>query len=95
MLSGNSRVAFKNSNKIAKLLKLTVDEAEAPITYYVLDKLSGKLGLPSPSVATFFQALREDGFKAVATHFNSLGVRTDASSSTMQATLKRTVSSAR
>ncbi len=41
-----------------------------PPTYYVLDKLSGKFGLPAPSVAAFFQALRDGGFKAVATHFN-------------------------
>ena len=84
MLTENMHTAFKNSNKITKLLKIAVDEAEAPITYYVLDKLSGKLGLPSPSVATFFRILREEGFKAIATHFSSLGVRTDAPSSAMQ-----------
>ncbi len=95
MFNENSHVAFRNSSKIAKLLKLTLDEADAPITYYVLDKLSGKLGLPSPSVVTFFQTLREDGFKAIATHFNSLGVRTDAPSSAMQSAMKKTAFFAR
>jgi tRNA (guanine26-N2/guanine27-N2)-dimethyltransferase len=92
MLEENSHTAFKNSNKITKLLKIAGDEAEAPITYYVLDKLSGKLGLPSPSVGAFFLTLRKAGFKAIATHFSSLGVRTDAPSSAIQVLIKETAS---
>jgi tRNA (guanine26-N2/guanine27-N2)-dimethyltransferase len=95
MLRENSAIAFRNSSKIAKLLVLARGEAEAPITYYVLDKLSGKLGLPSPSVATFFHILNGEGFKAISTHFNSLGVRTDASASAMQAALKKSIPSSR
>lgn len=90
MIKENGRTAFRNSGKITKLLGLARDEAETPATYYVLDRLSGKFGLPAPSTASFFQALRAAGFKAVATHFNSRGVRTDAPASAMQETLKKT-----
>jgi tRNA (guanine26-N2/guanine27-N2)-dimethyltransferase len=90
MIKENGRTAFRNSGKITKLLGLARDEAEAPAIYYVLDRLSGKFGLPAPSTASFFQALRAAGFKAVATHFNSRGVRTDAPASAMQETLKKT-----
>jgi tRNA (guanine26-N2/guanine27-N2)-dimethyltransferase len=93
LINENSHRAFKNNSKISKLLTITRDEAEAPITYYVLDKLSGKLGLPSPSVATFLQTLHENGFKAIPTHFSSLGVRTDASAADMSTTIKKTVTS--
>jgi tRNA (guanine26-N2/guanine27-N2)-dimethyltransferase len=89
MIKENGRTAFRNSGKITKLLTLTREEAEAPATYYVLDRLSGKFGLPAPATAAFFQALRAAGFKAVATHFNSRGIRTDAPASTMQETLKK------
>jgi tRNA (guanine26-N2/guanine27-N2)-dimethyltransferase len=78
MLAENMHRAFKNHAKIAKLLTTVKDEAEAPSTYHVLDRVSQKMGLPAPSVAAFFQALRTDGYQAVATHFNSRGVRTDA-----------------
>jgi tRNA (guanine26-N2/guanine27-N2)-dimethyltransferase len=89
MLQENSRVAFKGSNKISKLLSLAKAEAEAPATYYVLDKLSGKLGLPAPAVAPFLVALRDAGFKATLTHFNSRGLRTDAPALVMHEVLRK------
>jgi tRNA (guanine26-N2/guanine27-N2)-dimethyltransferase len=88
MIKENKSVAFRNSAKIAKLLALARDEASAPITYYVLDKLSGKLGLPSPSIQTFLNALHSSGFQAVQTHFNTRGIRTDAPALAMHKLLK-------
>ncbi len=78
MIKENRTVAFRNSARITKLLSLTKEEASAPITYFVVDKLSGKLGLPSPSIQAFINALRNSGFQAVQTHFNTRGIRTDA-----------------
>lgn len=88
MAAMNARRAFRNSSKIAKLLALTGAEADAPATYYVLDKLSGRFGLPAPAVAPFLQALHEAGYKAVQTHFSSRGIRTNAPASVMQKTLR-------
>jgi tRNA (guanine26-N2/guanine27-N2)-dimethyltransferase len=85
----NMRVALRNGARIAKLLALAKDEAEAPALYYVLDKVSNKLGLPVPSVAEMLRSLRDNGFKAVATHFNSRGVRTDAPALVMQELLRK------
>jgi tRNA (guanine26-N2/guanine27-N2)-dimethyltransferase len=65
--------------KIQKLLAHACDEADAPITYYVLDKISRKLALPMPSVRAFLNDLRGEGFQASLTHFNSRGIRTNAS----------------
>jgi tRNA (guanine26-N2/guanine27-N2)-dimethyltransferase len=88
MAAENAQRAFRNSGKITKLLTLTRAEADAPATYYVLDKLSGKFGLPAPAVAPFLQAIREAGFKSVLTHFSSRGIRTDAPASVMQKMLR-------
>ncbi len=88
MMKENKTVAFRNSARITKLLALTKDEAQAPITYYVLDKLSGKFGLPSPSIQAFLNVLRKSGFQAVQTHFNTRGVRTDAPVTAMHKLLK-------
>ena len=89
MIKENQKAAFKNNARIAKLLALTKDEALAPLSYYVLDKLSGKLGLPSPSTQIFIQELRNSGFLATSTHFNSRGVRTSASALEMRRIMER------
>jgi tRNA (guanine26-N2/guanine27-N2)-dimethyltransferase len=78
MIKENQSVAFKNSARILKLLAQTKEEASAPITYYVVDKLTGKLGLPSLSIQGFADSLRMGGFQAVTTHFNPRGIRTNA-----------------
>jgi tRNA (guanine26-N2/guanine27-N2)-dimethyltransferase len=88
MIKGNKSVAFRNSARITKLLSLTKEEAQAPITYFVVDKLSGKLGLPSPSIQAFINALRNIGFQVVQTHFNTRGIRTDAPVMAMHKLLK-------
>jgi tRNA (guanine26-N2/guanine27-N2)-dimethyltransferase len=91
VIKENQNNAFRNSGKISKLLSLIKTEASAPSTYYVLDKLSGKLGLPAPSVQTFLNALKSSGFQAVPTHFNTRGIRTDAPAKIMQKLLRETV----
>ena len=78
MISESQRRAFRNNARITKLLSLAKQEASAPATYYVLDKLSGKLGLPSPPVNAFAGALQKAGFQAVPTHFSARGIRTNA-----------------
>jgi tRNA G26 N,N-dimethylase Trm1 len=47
--------------------------------------------LPMPSVSAVLQKLRDKGFQAFPTHFNSRGVRTDAPALTMQELLRKTV----
>jgi tRNA G26 N,N-dimethylase Trm1 len=75
-------------------LYLARAEAEAPATYYVLDKISDKLALPVPSVDAMLQILRDSGFQAFPTHFNSRGVRTDASALIVQNLLQKLVAAA-
>jgi tRNA (guanine26-N2/guanine27-N2)-dimethyltransferase len=93
VLKENQASTFKNHTKIGKLLLTIKAEAQAPITYYVLDKVSKKLNLPAPSTQAFLTALRSSDFQAVATHFNSRGIKTDAPALAMQKTLETLVSS--
>jgi tRNA (guanine26-N2/guanine27-N2)-dimethyltransferase len=90
MADENTHRPFRNSATISKLLSLTIGEAEAPPTYYVLDKLSAKLTLPAPPVAKILARLRENGCSAVPTHFNSRGIRTNASAHVMRELLRKT-----
>lgn len=91
VIKENQKTAFKNSAKITKLLTLTKTETKAPATYYVIDKLSGKLKLPAPSVQAFLTALQNSGFQAVPTHFNTRGIKTDAPALIMHKLLKEIV----
>jgi tRNA (guanine26-N2/guanine27-N2)-dimethyltransferase len=72
--------AFKQGGKIRKILALIKNEVDAPITYYVLDNICDKLGLPVPPAKRVVNALRKGGFQASLTHFNSKGIRSNASS---------------
>ena len=68
---------FKNGEKIARVLALIKEESNASLTYYVVDELSDVLNLPVPSVKLIIAALREEGFEACLTHFNTRGIKSD------------------
>ena len=70
---------LKQEKRILKLLSIARNEAEAPLTYYVIDKICDKLNLPIPPLIEIIDELKRAGFQASPTHFNSTGVRTDAS----------------
>jgi tRNA (guanine26-N2/guanine27-N2)-dimethyltransferase len=79
--------AFKHGEKIHKMLSMIMDEAESPPSYYTLDTLCDRLSLPSPPVKEVINALREHNFQAFPTHFNSRGIKTDASATDMKKSL--------
>lgn len=64
--------------KLLKMLSLIKSEAEAPATYYTVDRICDKLNLPIPALKKVMDELRGAGFQAILTHFNSRGLRTDA-----------------
>lgn len=84
--------AFKNEKNIRTILKLAKEESKAPPTYYVVDKLSSKLGLPVPPVKIVVQELRDDGFVASLTHFHTRGIKSDASAESVKRILREIVS---
>jgi tRNA (guanine26-N2/guanine27-N2)-dimethyltransferase len=84
----NKHVAFRNNRKIRKILSLAIAEVDEPETYFVIDKISDKLSLPVPSVSSTIQKLRDKGFSAVPTLFNSRGIRTNAPATIMQNLLR-------
>lgn len=89
LIQQSQNTALKNNVKITKLLTLTKNEASAPITYYVIDKLSGKLNLPAPSNQAFLTALSDSGYRALLTHFNVRGIKTNAPALEMHKILRQ------
>lgn len=72
---------FRLAERMGKMLALIRTEVEAPVTYYVVDKLCDFLSLPVPPVKRVVQALGKEGFQASLTHFNTRGIRSNAPAS--------------
>ena len=70
---------MKQGKRISKLLFLTENEAEAPATYYVIDKICDRYGLPAPSTENIVKQLEKIGYATVSTHFHERGIKTNAS----------------
>jgi tRNA (guanine26-N2/guanine27-N2)-dimethyltransferase len=69
---------FRLEATILKLISQVLAEIEAPITYYVVDKVCDKFNLPVPSLSKVMAELSKAGHLAIATHFNKKAIRTDA-----------------
>jgi tRNA (guanine26-N2/guanine27-N2)-dimethyltransferase len=80
---------LKNMNRIRKILTLIGNELEAPITYYVIDKICDKLDLPAVSIKKVYENLKRDGFKASPTHFEPKGLRANAPAKTIVELLQK------
>jgi len=78
---------FKRKKNIRKLLILTKEEANAPITYYMVDKICDKLGLPVPSIKKVFAELEKAGYQVSFTHFKTHGIKTDAPAKIVKETI--------
>ena len=81
----------KNGRRITKFLETIKAEAEAPITYYVLDQVSKKLGLPAISLQAFIGALQDRGYEVVPTHFSSRGIKVNTSAAVIKEAFKTVV----
>lgn len=66
--------------RVRKLIYAVLEETEAPATYYVIDEICDKLGLRTPSAKEVILQLKREGYQAVATHFKSNGIKTNAPS---------------
>ena len=68
-----------NSEKQAlKLLNSCLIESEAPATFYDVHTICKSLKISAPKLELVFTELKNEGFTAVKTHYNPLGIKSDA-----------------
>ena len=68
-----------NTQKEAlKLLNKCLAESDAPATFYDVHSICKSLKLSAPKFDLILSELESNGFKASKTHFNPLGIKTDA-----------------
>jgi tRNA (guanine26-N2/guanine27-N2)-dimethyltransferase len=82
---------LRKREKIQGILALAKNEAEAPMGYYVVDRLCDALNLPVPSVHSVAETLRKEGFQTCLTRFNSKGIKSNASAAKMKEIVKKAV----
>ena len=83
-------ISYMNE-KITRIVSLVKSEVDAPITYYVIDKICDKVNLPIPPIKKVIGSLRKAGFKAIRTHFHDRGIKTDAPASRVIKVIKETI----
>ena len=76
--------SLRQEKRLLKMISLVKNEAEAPVSYYAVDKICDKLNLPIPALKKVIDKLKKEGFQAVPTHFNSRGFRTEAPASVVR-----------
>jgi tRNA (guanine26-N2/guanine27-N2)-dimethyltransferase len=68
-----------NTKKEAlKLLNKCLVESDAPTTFYDVHSICKSLKLSAPKFDLILDELENKGFKAIKTHFNPLGIKSDA-----------------
>ena len=69
-----------NSEKEAlKLLNSCLIESDAPATFYDVHTLCKLLKISAPKLDLVFESILNEGYSAVKTHYNPLGIKTNAS----------------
>jgi len=70
--------SLNTEKKILKLLNSCYEESDAPITFYDVHKISKVLKISAPKLDELMDKLKEEGYSVVRTHFNPLGIKTNA-----------------
>lgn len=69
---------YADENKIGRVLELLREELGFPPYFYDLHALSDSLGVETPSKKCVLSALKENGWRAVETHFAPTAIKTNA-----------------
>lgn len=88
MLFESQKNILGTKKRITKLLSNILEEISAPLTYYVIDKISEILGDPSRAKKVVINNLQGLGFQATSTHFHPKGIKTDASVEVVKSVIK-------
>ena len=81
-----------NSEKEAlKLLNKCLIEAEAPATFYDVHSICKSLKISAPKFDLVLDEIRKEGFIAIKTHYNPLGIKSDAGIKDIEQILLNTI----
>lgn len=72
-------LALNTKDKALKLLNISLDEANAPVSYFELHKVCKNLKTSAPPILDVMKQLEEGEYFVSRTHFSPTSIKTDAS----------------
>ena len=78
MIEENENKKINSEKQALKLLNSCLQEADAPATFYDVHTICKSLKISAPKLDLIFDEIRNEGFDAIKTHYNPLGIKTDA-----------------
>ena len=79
MIEESENKTLNTKNELLKLLTACRDESNSPATFYDVHKICKSLKISAPKLDLVFDNLEKEGIGATKTHFNPLGIKSDAS----------------
>lgn len=78
MIEQSEHKKINTEKQSLKLLNSCLLEASAPATFFDVHAICKSLKISAPKLDLIFDAMKEEGFVAIKTHYNPLGIKTDA-----------------
>ena len=78
MIDETEHKKINTEKQALKLLNSCLQEADAPATFFDIHAICKSLKISAPKLDLIFDELKNKGFIAIKTHYNPLGIKTDA-----------------
>ena len=78
MIDESENKKINTKKQALKLLNSCLHEADAPATFFDIHSICKSLKISAPKLDLIFDELKNKGFIAIKTHYNPLGIKTDA-----------------
>jgi len=79
MLEASERSVVGSNRRLMEMVRLVRGEVGQPVGFHRIDKLCSGIGVASMPTEEALDAIRDAGHRAVRTHFDRRGLKTDAS----------------
>ncbi|MDR3062854.1 MAG: tRNA (guanine(10)-N(2))-dimethyltransferase, partial [Methanobrevibacter sp.] len=88
MIEEANNKKINTEKSVIKLLNSCLIESNAPATFYNIHFISKILKISAPKLELVFKRLKEENYIAIKTHFNPLGIKTNAPISKLKKIVK-------
>ncbi len=78
MIDESEHKKINTEKQALKLLNSCLNEASAPVTFFDIHAVCKSLKISAPKLDLIFDEIKNQGFIAIKTHYNPLGLKTDA-----------------
>lgn len=89
MINESEKKKINTEKQVLKLLNSCLEESSAPSTFYDVHSICKSLKISAPKLDLIFDEMRKEGHIAIKTHYNPLGIKTNASIEEIKKILKR------